>query len=72
MLIILFLLQIWLNTLLDTMKETIKNVIANIAQTMTGDPDFEFLVGFWNFPGQVLIITYNVPVSKCVCLSGYV
>lgn len=38
------------------MKDTIKNVIANIAQTMTGDPEFEFLQGFWNFPGQVTLL----------------
>lgn len=35
------------------MKDTVRNIIANIAQTMASDPEFEFLVGFWNFPGQV-------------------
>lgn len=50
-------LQNWLNTLLDSMQETVKNVIANISQTMIGDPEFEFLVGFWHFPGQVVINT---------------
>lgn len=35
------------------MKDTVRNMIANIAQTMAGDPEFEFLSGFWHFPGQV-------------------
>ncbi|KAJ8736206.1 hypothetical protein PYW08_006862 [Mythimna loreyi] len=52
--------EIWLNTLLDTMKDTIKNVIANIAQTMSGDPEFEFLVGFWNFPGQAGLLGMQI------------
>ncbi|XP_047042441.1 dynein axonemal heavy chain 8-like [Helicoverpa zea] len=52
--------EIWLNTLLDTMKDTVKNVIANIAQTMSGDPEFEFLVGFWNFPGQAALLGMQI------------
>lgn len=35
------------------MHDTVRNMIANISQTMAGDPEFEFLVGFWHFPGQV-------------------
>lgn len=35
------------------MHDTVRNMIASIAQTMAGDPEFEFLVGFWSFPGQV-------------------
>ncbi|XP_022821404.1 dynein heavy chain 8, axonemal-like [Spodoptera litura] len=50
----------WLNTLLDMMKETVRNVIANIAQTMAGDPEFEFLVGFWNFPGQAGLLGMQI------------
>ncbi|CAH0592601.1 unnamed protein product [Chrysodeixis includens] len=52
--------EIWLNTLLDTMKDTVKNVIANIAQTLTGDPEFEFLQGFWSFPGQAAILGMQI------------
>ncbi|PZC81902.1 hypothetical protein B5X24_HaOG211688 [Helicoverpa armigera] len=52
--------EIWLNTLLDTMKNTVKNIIANIAQTMIGDPEFEFLVGFWNFPGQAGLLGMQI------------
>ncbi|KAI8438603.1 hypothetical protein MSG28_011048 [Choristoneura fumiferana] len=44
--------EIWLNDLLDDMHDTVRNMIASIAQTMAGDPEFEFLVGFWSFPGQ--------------------
>lgn len=49
----LLIFQIWLNVLLDTMKDTVRNIIASIAQSMAGDPEFEFLTGFWNYPGQV-------------------
>lgn len=42
------------------MKDTVRGVIANISQTMSGDPEFEFLVGFWNFPGQVCLLTLSV------------
>ncbi|KAJ8736205.1 hypothetical protein PYW08_006861 [Mythimna loreyi] len=52
--------EIWLNTLLDTMKTTVRNIIANIAQTMAGDPEFEFLVGFWNFPGQAGLLGMQI------------
>lgn len=37
------------------MKDTVRNIIASIAQAMISDPEFEFLVSFWNFPGQVNI-----------------
>ncbi|XP_060805314.1 dynein axonemal heavy chain 8 [Amyelois transitella] len=52
--------EIWLNTLLDTMKDTVRNMIANISQTMAGDPEFEFLVGFWNFPGQAGLLGMQI------------
>ncbi|KAJ0182474.1 hypothetical protein K1T71_001843 [Dendrolimus kikuchii] len=52
--------EIWLNTLLDTMKDTVRGVIANISQTMSGDPEFEFLVGFWNFPGQAGLLGMQI------------
>ncbi|KPI94919.1 Dynein heavy chain 8, axonemal [Papilio xuthus] len=52
--------EIWLNTLLDTMKDTVRNIIANISQTMSGDPEFEFLVGFWNFPGQASLLGMQI------------
>lgn len=47
-------LQIWINVLLESMQETVRNLIANIAQTMAADLEFDFLVGFWHFPGQVM------------------
>ncbi|KAH9641787.1 hypothetical protein HF086_003913 [Spodoptera exigua] len=50
----------WLNKLLDMMKETIKNIIANIAQTMAEDPEFDFIVGFWNFPGQAGLLGMQI------------
>ncbi|XP_037867099.1 dynein axonemal heavy chain 8 isoform X4 [Bombyx mori] len=52
--------EIWLNTLLDTMKDTVRNIIANISQTMSGDPEFEFLVGFWFFPGQAGLLGMQI------------
>ncbi|XP_047526251.1 dynein axonemal heavy chain 8 [Pieris napi] len=52
--------EIWLNTLLDTMKDTVRNIIANIAQAMAGDPEFEFLSGFWNFPGQAGLLGMQI------------
>ncbi|KAJ8735705.1 hypothetical protein PYW07_007325 [Mythimna separata] len=52
--------EIWLNTLLDTMKSTVRNIIANIAQTMASDTEFEFLVGFWNFPGQAGLLGMQI------------
>ncbi|XP_045497912.1 dynein axonemal heavy chain 8 [Colias croceus] len=52
--------EIWLNTLLDTMKDTVRNFIANIAQTMAGDPEFEFLSGFWHFPGQAGLLGMQI------------
>ncbi|RVE46462.1 hypothetical protein evm_008872 [Chilo suppressalis] len=52
--------EIWLNVLLDTMKDTVRNVIANIAQTMSGDPEFEFLSGFWHFPGQAGLLGMQI------------
>ncbi|CAH0727356.1 unnamed protein product, partial [Brenthis ino] len=52
--------EIWLNSLLDTMKDTVRNIIANISQTMAGDPEFEFLVGFWNFPGQASLLGMQI------------
>ncbi|XP_034837309.1 dynein axonemal heavy chain 8 [Maniola hyperantus] len=52
--------EIWLNTLLDTMKDTVKNIIASIAQAMTSDPEFEFLVSFWNFPGQASLLGMQI------------
>ncbi|XP_075973556.1 dynein heavy chain 8, axonemal kl-3 [Anticarsia gemmatalis] len=52
--------EIWLNYLLDTMKDTIRNVIANISQTMAGDPEFEFLSGFWSFPGQAGLLGMQI------------
>ncbi|CAB3256562.1 unnamed protein product [Arctia plantaginis] len=50
----------WLNTLLESMQETVKNVIANIAQTMIGDPEFEFLVGFKHFAGQAALLGMQI------------
>ncbi|KAL0851104.1 hypothetical protein ABMA28_006975, partial [Loxostege sticticalis] len=52
--------EIWLNVLLDTMKDTVRNMIANIAQTMAGDPEFEFLSGFWHFPGQAGLLGMQI------------
>ncbi|XP_045484350.1 dynein axonemal heavy chain 8 [Pieris rapae] len=52
--------EIWLNTLLDTMKDTVRNIIANIAQAMAGDPEFEFLSGFWHFPGQAGLLGMQI------------
>ncbi|VVC98542.1 unnamed protein product [Leptidea sinapis] len=51
---------IWLNTLLDTMKDTVRNFIAFISQTMAGDPEFEFLVSFWNFSGQASLLGMQI------------
>lgn len=49
------------------MKDTVRNMIANIAQTMAGDPEFEFLSGFWHFPGQV-----NTAIQfKCSTVGTY-
>ncbi|XP_050681188.1 dynein axonemal heavy chain 8 isoform X2 [Leptidea sinapis] len=52
--------EIWLNTLLDTMKDTVRNFIAFISQTMAGDPEFEFLVSFWNFSGQASLLGMQI------------
>ncbi|XP_061708954.1 dynein axonemal heavy chain 8 [Cydia pomonella] len=50
----------WLNVLLDTMKDTVRNVIASISQTLAGDPEFDFLVGFWTFPGQAGLLGMQI------------
>ncbi|KAI8438606.1 hypothetical protein MSG28_011048 [Choristoneura fumiferana] len=52
--------EIWLNDLLDDMHDTVRNMIASIAQTMAGDPEFEFLVGFWSFPGQASLLGMQI------------
>ncbi|XP_052742928.1 dynein axonemal heavy chain 8 [Bicyclus anynana] len=52
--------EIWLNTLLDTMKDTVKNIIASISQAMSSDPEFEFLVSFWHFPGQASLLGMQI------------
>ncbi|XP_028156116.1 dynein heavy chain 8, axonemal [Ostrinia furnacalis] len=52
--------EIWLNVLLDTMKDTVRNMIASISQTMAGDPEFEFLSGFWHFPGQAGLLGMQI------------
>ncbi|KOB76400.1 Uncharacterized protein OBRU01_03864 [Operophtera brumata] len=46
--------ELWLNSLLDSMKDAVRNIIALISQAMASDPEFEFLVAFWHFPGQIL------------------
>ncbi|CAB3221710.1 unnamed protein product [Arctia plantaginis] len=52
--------EIWINVLLDSMQETVRNLIANIAQTMAGDAEFDFLVGFWLFPGQAGLLGMQI------------
>ncbi|XP_049886262.1 dynein axonemal heavy chain 8 [Pectinophora gossypiella] len=52
--------EIWLNVLLDTMKDTVRNMIATINQTISGDPEFEFLSGFWHYPGQAGLLGMQV------------
>ncbi|KAJ2947929.1 hypothetical protein O0L34_g9722 [Tuta absoluta] len=52
--------ELWLNVLLDTMKDTVKTMIANICQTITGDPEFEFITGYWNSPGQAGLVGMQV------------
>ncbi|XP_026320150.1 dynein heavy chain 8, axonemal [Hyposmocoma kahamanoa] len=52
--------EIWLNVLLDTMKDTVRSMIANICQTMTGDPEFDFINMFWNFPGQAGLLGMQI------------
>ncbi|XP_072937033.1 dynein axonemal heavy chain 8 [Epargyreus clarus] len=52
--------EIWLNSLLDAMKDTVRNIIASISQTMAGDPEFEFLTGFWHFPGQAGLLGMQI------------
>ncbi|XP_026319440.1 dynein heavy chain 8, axonemal-like [Hyposmocoma kahamanoa] len=44
--------EIWLNVLLDTMKETVRGMIAIICQSMTDDPEFDFINQFLSFSGQ--------------------
>lgn len=42
----------WLNALLAAVKENMRNVIAAQCQALA-DPEYVFVKGFVNFPGQV-------------------
>lgn len=36
------------------MKETVRGMIAVLCQSMTGDPEFDFINQFLSFSGQVM------------------
>ncbi|KAJ8937279.1 hypothetical protein NQ314_011967 [Rhamnusium bicolor] len=44
--------EFWLNNLLQMVRDTVKNVIAVQSQCFV-DPDYDFIVGFQPFCGQV-------------------
>lgn len=56
--------EFWLNNLLNQVRETVRNMIAQMAQALK-DPEYNFIVGFQTFPGQVKFKFYIFFVRFC-------
>lgn len=58
--------EFWLNNLLATVRDTVKGVIAAQAQCFV-DPDYDFIVGFVAFCGQVITNGIDVSLKMLAC-----